>query len=189
MEYSIKSCTRLERASKMSWSHNLTLVTPLPARETILNSTKNKRQLIKLTSEQLLGKFTEERCTNRLIITSEDVPEEPHLGIRIKRMDWSTTHEEADVIIPQQLIYAVNEGAKCIRIVSDDSDVFAILLHFYHQLKLEATVLLEPTTSSRNTICIRKSVQSNIKIIPSLLAGHELTGCDTVEAVYSGHPI
>ena len=79
LEYSIKSCTRLERASKMSWSHNLTLVTPLPARETILNSTKSKRQLIKLTSEQLLGEFTEERCTIRLIITSEDVPEEPTL--------------------------------------------------------------------------------------------------------------
>ena len=85
LEYSIKSCTRLERASKMSWSHNLTLVTPLPARETILNSTKSKRQLIKLTSEQLLGEFTEERCTNRLIIISEDVPEETHLGIRIQK--------------------------------------------------------------------------------------------------------
>ena len=101
-----------------------------------------------------------------------------------KRTAWSTTHEEEDVIIPQQLIYAVNEGAKCIRIVSDDSDVFVILLHFYHQLKLEATVLLEPTTSSRNMICIRKSVQSNIKIIPSLLAGHALTGCDSVPRMF-----
>ena len=60
------------------------------------------------------------------------------------------SHEEADVIIPQQLIYAVNEGAKCIQIVSDDSDVFVILLHFYHQLKLEATVLLEPAPTTNN---------------------------------------
>ena len=114
--------------------------------------------MINLLSEQLLEEFSEERCGNRLIITSDNVPEETHLGVRIKREDWCTTHE-ADVIIPQQLIYAVNEGSKCVKVVCDDSDVFALLVHFYHHLKLKTTVLLEPTTTSRNVIlCISKSV-------------------------------
>lgn len=184
LEHSIKGSTRLERAGKFLRSHNLTLEMPLPARETILHSTKNKQQLIKLISEQLLKEFTVECCKHRLLVTSDVIPEETHLGVCIKRLDLSTTHEEADVIIPQQLVHAVNEGAECIKVVCDDSDVFVLLLHFYYNLKLETTVLLESTTSSRNVVSIGKSVQANIRIIPSLLAAHALTGCDSVPRMF-----
>ena len=35
----------------------------------------------------------------------------------------STTHEEADVIIPQQVITAIEEGATCVKVISDDTSV------------------------------------------------------------------
>ncbi len=52
------------------------------------------------------------------------------MGAVITRTDMRTTHEEADVIIAQQMVCAATESSSCITIVSDDTDVFVLLLHF-----------------------------------------------------------
>ena len=83
----------------------------------------------------------------KFIVTSdEECPEQCHQGTRITREDMKTSHEEADVIIPQQ-----------------------VSLKF---LKSNFLLMIE------QFVCIKSSVERNMKIIPSLLSVHAF-GCDT----------
>ena len=70
------------------------------------------------------------------------------------RQDLQTTHEEADVIIPQQVKHLIGCGCSCIRVVCDDTDVFALLLYFHQAKDVSATVLMEGTSPQRAVINI-----------------------------------
>ena len=66
------------------------------------------------------------------------------------------------------------------KVISDDTDVFVLLLHFYIEQSLSATVFFEETGSNRNVIDIRKTAEKQKDVVPSLLAAHSLSGCDSV---------
>ena len=107
-----------------------------------------------------------------------------HLRIKILRHGKSTTHEEANVIIPQQVITAIEEGATCVKVINDDTNMFVLLLYFYIKQSLSTTVFLEGTSSNRNVIDIRKTAEKEKDVVPSLLAAHTLSRCDSVPKLY-----
>ena len=100
------------------------------------------------------------------------------------RHDLKKTHEEADVIIIQQAVALANAGSKYVCIVCDDTDVFLLLLHFYLILSLSCQMTMEATSSQRTVVDIGKTVGKHKAIIPNLLAGHAITGCDTVPCMF-----
>ena len=76
-------------------------------------------------------------------------------------------------------------GDKALVVVADDTDVFALLLHYRHCGAINAgNVYLESPLKGRAVIDIDATVQENMSIIPGLLAAHALTGCDTVASHY-----
>ena len=155
--------------------HQLSLMSPLPSQSTVLKSTHNKVQLIEIITKHLLEKVQSDK---KLVITSSnEIPEEVQNGVRRKREDLRTSHEEADPIIPQQVLFAAKEGAKCVKIVSDDTD-------FFDQQKLSTTVLMEETSEQWKMIDIGKTVAKHKDIIPSLIAAHTLSGCDSVPQMF-----
>ena len=72
-------------------------------------------------------------------------------------------------------------------VVADDTDVFALLLHFCCKEDIQAStsVLMVSPIHGRSMIDINATVTQHRDIIPNLLAAHGLTGCDTV-APYFG---
>ena len=121
----------------------------------------------------------------KLVITFQsECPVQVHLGIKTLRHDMSTTHEEADVIIPQQVKTAIEEGATCVKFISHDIHVFVLLLHFYIEQSLSTTVFLEGTGSNRNVIDIRKTAEKQKDVVPSFLRAHALSGCDSLPKLY-----
>ena len=44
-----------------------------------------------------------------------------------------TTHEEADIIIIQQCYGVVSNGCSSVKVISDDTIVFVLLMFFYLQ--------------------------------------------------------
>ena len=40
-------------------------------------------------------------------------------------------HKEADVIMPQQVQKAMNDGYRNVKVMFDDTDTFILLLHYY----------------------------------------------------------
>ena len=70
--------------------------------------------------------------SHKLVITSQElVPVELCNGILTNRHDLQITHEEADVIIVQQMTKAAQGGANNINVICDDTDVFILLVHYY----------------------------------------------------------
>ena len=74
---------------------------------------------------------------HKLVVTGPDpVPVEISYGISIHRTDLRNTQEEADVIIIHQLLCILDstgEGNDSVNVISDDTDVFVLLVHFYHE--------------------------------------------------------
>ena len=66
---------------------------------------ETKKQLTELLAEGLLKVYINEPCEKKLAVTSQnECPVQVHLGIKTLSRGMITTHEEADVIIPQQVI-------------------------------------------------------------------------------------
>ena len=136
----------------------------------MLTVTVNNRQLIDMICAALvrLG-LSGYRILHSLVVTGKDpTPVELQSGTKIERADLATTHEEADVIMVQQTVELAESGAACITVVSDDTDVFILLIHFYAARNLSCKLFMETTGSDRAVIDIAATVyaQANIQGAP-----------------------
>ena len=78
----------------------------------------------------------------------------------------------------------VVDEQKCVTILADDTDVCALLLYHYLQQGLQIPMMMESPIKERTVINIQATVEKHRAIIPSLLAGHALSGSDTVAACF-----
>jgi len=119
-----------------------------------------------------------------LTVTGErNVPTQIHKGIVIDRVDLKSTHEEVDMII-QQMIDAVHEGHTGVAVLSDDTDVFVLLVYYYVVLKLSLCVIMESPVKDRVVTDIKQTAEKHFRIASDLLAAHAVSGCDTVAGYY-----
>ena len=62
------------------------------------------------------------------------------------------SHEEADVIVVNQVMSAARQVYKTIHIVCDDTNVFVLLVHFYKTLNITSESLIVPTRSKTKIV-------------------------------------
>lgn len=181
---STKGASRSNRAgTNASRKHSLTLHTPLPAQNVVLTVTYNKAQLITLITKYLVDHV--EDNTNELIITAEHpVPISITNGQARTQTNLRNTHEEADVIIVNQLVYLATKGASSISVVSDDTDVFVLLLYFYCKEKLTCEVFMQSCIAGRRIVDIKATATKHSNIAEFLPGVHALSGCDTTSFLY-----
>ena len=87
--------------------------------------------------------------------------------------------DEADVTLCSYMLKAVAEGAQTIRILSDDTDVFVLLVYWTTGMRVVANIQMEKWNG--DVLDINKTVQPLGPIKCSQLLGiHALSGCDTV---------
>ena len=58
-------------------------------------------------------------------------PDDMRSDVLVQSFDLKTTHEEADVIIPQQVVVLADMGCKIINAICDNTDVFVLLAHYF----------------------------------------------------------
>ena len=100
--------------------------------------------------------------------------------VLVQRFDLKTTHEEADVIIPQQVVALADMGCKTINVICDDTDVFVLLAHYFAKESLSVLLIMESTSRYRSSIDIVATVVKHSGIVPQFIAAHAVSGCDTV---------
>ena len=184
-KYSIKGQTRKQRIGNVANKCIFSLQTPLQTREATLSSSDNKVQIVDLISTFLIEKFKLTCFSNRFVVTfSEFTPVQVQLGVVIPRSDLYSTHEEADVNIVRQCFSCIDEGAKRVKVLCDDTDVFILLMVFSYRLKVESDILMESFNSNRSVINIIQSKNKHSSIMPSLIAAHALSGCDSVPRLF-----
>ena len=102
-----------------------------------------------------------------------------HLSVKINRNDSEIHHEETDTMIVNLSIHAFKIlNKKVVHVYCEDTDVFVLLLHFYHSENINGTCVMRSLGAANNAIDIGKTVQQNI--ILHLISFVALTGCDTV---------
>ena len=168
-DYSTKSTTRSARAAATR-VHQLDLRTRLPARDAVLKYSTNKAQLNSLVCEQILidDQFLQKVTQrHRLVVTGDDyVPTQVSRGCKLSRLDLASTHEEADIIITQQTIHLAKEDeGSLIRVVCDDTDVFALLVYFFSKEKNKSSLTMESPIQGRSCIDIKETARQNTSII------------------------
>ena len=185
-EFSPKGVTRKERAHNIQHQHQFDINTPLPKQDVALTSSSNKVQLIELICVHLVDQAQGHSGTlHKLVVTGADeYPVEVLNTFARRREDLRTTQEEADIIIVQQVFAAVNDGSDTVTVICDDTDVFVLLTYFVHKHAISSTILMEATHNERTIVDINATVEKYSQFIPSLLALHALTGCDTVPKYY-----
>ena len=167
-EYSTKSATRTSHAAQQaSQRHELTSSTPLPSQTIGLRVTENKQQIISTICEQLKekGKIHNETSKHRLLVTGpSSEPIEIFKGVGIQRKDLELTHEEADVIIPSQVVDAATQGSMCIKAIRDDTDAFILHVHYYIKCSLKCKELMEGSSKSRTLTDIGETANQHADI-------------------------
>ena len=185
-EYSIKSATRTERAKSANIAYVLNLESPLPAKPIILKLAKGRVQLITITCQKFADPSWSKDFPNAVTVTDQSpTPLKVYKGEMEQQVCVTNTHEEADAIMVNQKYDAVlQNGVGRVHVVCNDTDVFASLRYFFWKLNITADITMLPTTS-RNAFDVNKTVESDTNLIPSLLAAHALSGCNTT-ARYCG---
>ena len=105
-DLSAKDHERMQRAGEGSTDYNLAANSPLPNRNAIFKNKHNKRELSRVLSLFNLG---------------------PNVTMD-SRCDGAFTHDEADVTMTAYMLQAAEFGKDVIRILSDDNDVFVMLV-------------------------------------------------------------
>ena len=103
----------------------------------------------------------------------------------VQIFDLKTTHEDTDVMIPQQVVVLADVGCKTINVIFADTDVFVLLAHYFAEENLSVPLIMDPTSRSRSSIDIGATVAKHSSIIPQLIAAHAVSGCDTVGCYHS----
>ena len=102
---SIKGHTRIVRASGVTRRFHLQLATELPSQKVVLTVTQNKMQLTDL----ILQSLQEDPIVSRqkLVVTGLNDTIQIHNGVVTELALLKTSHEEADVIMINQLLWVV----------------------------------------------------------------------------------
>ena len=162
--------------------------TPLPSQRAVL-TVGAKKQLIdticgKLASD--VAFHTQHTSIHKLVVTATDnTPTKVHKGAVYLGQNMATSHEEADNVIAQQAIMFAKQQPGAVSVISDDTDVFVLLVHHYQNEGLTSAMFMISLLQPRSTIDIKTTVEKDHAIVPGLLAAHAFLGCDT-EPTYFG---
>ena len=149
--------TRRGRAKEIRLTPN----TILPCREVILHNSKNKNLLNNIL------------CSYPL----------PHNIQLVNMLDCVVTHDEADVTLCSYMLKAVAEGAQTIRILSDDTDVFVLLVYWTSRMPFVAKIQIEKWNG--DVLDINETVQRlGPRKCGQLFGIHALSGCDRVSYTF-----
>ncbi len=118
---SAKDHERMRRSGEVVVDYDLSLASPLPKREAIMKSKKNKQRLARI-----LGTF--------------------NLGENVKMEtpdDGLFDHDKADVTIVSCMLECTKSNQGVVQVLSDDTDVFILLVYWVYRANVQCRVQME----------------------------------------------
>ena len=175
-DYGTKSEARLKSIGFFKRKYELSIKKPLPPKE---------ENLIDILATNLTQKIKQKSLSHKSLVTSKDnYPMESSQDVCRKNFDLERHFNEADYIIPQQVMKAFKNGKKTIKIICTDTDVLVLLCNMYVAKSWwDAEVYMQGFNSDTTVISIKKTTE-NKDIILSLTAAYSLSGCDTVPKMF-----
>ena len=97
------------------------------------------------------------------------------------RYNGGFEHDEADVTMVVYLFQAAEGGKSVIRILTDDTDVFVLLVYWVWKMQLHSAVQMERWNGV--VIDINATLGSKCLQLPGM---HAISGCDTIIPIQQG---
>ena len=116
-----KDHERIRRAGEGAVNYNITISSKLPCRDAIMKSKANKKALVRVLSTFNLG--------NNVTM--------------VGREESMYSHVETDITIISYLQETVKNGKNIVRVISNDTDVFVLLIYWVWRLQMTARVQLD----------------------------------------------
>ena len=69
--------------------------------------------------------------------------------------------------MPNQVAEAIVDGKNSIKVICEDTDVFALLCHCYYHQDWNIDLYTEGFSQGENLICIKQTVERHEDLIPS----------------------
>ena len=173
-----KGWLRVKRSSERA-QHIFGAATILPSKNTCLGVTENKIQILEhLFNDIPRLLLNQEPTIGRCVITgASPIPVEVYRGTISSREDLEVHHEEADLVIVNQMSHVAPQ-TKHISIMADDADIFLLALHHYPRHVEECRITMESLTRESKVIDVTATAMKHKNIVPSLLQLHAFTGSD-----------
>ena len=191
-DYSRKCSTRAAREESSGINcrkYTLRPSMPILKKDQVLKCYHNKIQLNRGAYEDIMNdeKFlTEATRTHRFLMMNENtVPYMVVKGRKIPRMDLGSTHEEADNIVAKHAIIRGEEADARIKVLADDTDIFALLTYFYKKQNLTCPMVMQSPRSEGTTQDIKATVNHKPELSEKVLAIHVSSGMDTVAPAHT----
>ena len=97
-----------------------------------------------------------------------------HNGVVTELALLKTSHEEADVIMINQLLWVVTTSSttKSVKVnICDDTDMFALIIHYVHTENIENTIIMQATKNGHPIIDIHEVIENMIaeQLDPALI--------------------
>ena len=173
-----KGWLRVKRSNDRA-QHVFGAATVLPSKNTCLGVTENKIQILDHLFHDIPRQLLELNPTKgRCIITgSSPIPIEVHHHTLRNREDLEVHHEEADLVIVNQMSYVAPQ-TKHISIMADDADIFLLALYHYPRHVEQCKITMETFNRESKVIDITATAAKHKTLVPSLLQLHAFTGSD-----------
>jgi len=197
MSGSVKDSERIRRSTLKPIEINvINDETPLPVNMDFFWPSNSNKAKLQLYLYHFLQREAPKRCPGTEIVLSgtdgeSELPclvlhngairNEPHLDISI---------EEADIRLLPHAVWATTQGITRIVILSNDTDVIVLMLHFLNMLKMHGLSELWIKAGVGNTtryIPLHILSEKKKDICPLLPAIHCLTGCDITSKFGTKH--
>ena len=110
-----------------------------------------------LLCDAMMDRFQRFVTDKEQVITGSDplgLPYSIQRGKHQRRMDLKVTHEEADVIVVKHVVHIAKQTPETIHVISDDTDVFVLLVHFFASEGPRCKIFLVSRCPTKNTINI-----------------------------------
>ena len=112
-----KDTERIRRAGEGAVNYNITISSKLPCCDAIMKSKANKKALVRV----LLSTFNS-----------------GNNGTMVGKDESIYSHDEADITTIRYLLEAVKNGKNIERVISNDTDVFVLLIYRVWRLQMTA---------------------------------------------------
>ena len=156
---SAKDHERARRIVEEQVDYHISLSSKLPKRDAVMKNKNNKRQL-----SAVIATFSIPNTTM-----------ETHI-------DEAYAHDEADITIVSHVSQSAELGKKTIRVLSDDTDMFVLLVYWVWKNQIQSRVHMERwdhTILDINATCANLGDKCG-----QLLGAHALSGCDTTSYLF-----
>ena len=200
LERSPKDCERQRRQETMPIKvHNMQHHTPLPKEmDKFWSSNANKLQLEELIHSETIERSIEQQSKAQVVVSyfngtscfgSKCISVEDGVVSSIPELDQEI--EEADERIIPHVMHSVKCGIQSVVVLSGDSDVFVLLMHYWHAFylgglkELWIRIGIADTTRLVPIHILAPKVGESLCFILPLV--HTLTGCDYTSKIGTKH--